>query len=110
MRSLAEKESRDGFVAAHIEEGLAFQIHKTRRARGWTKAELAERAGMTQERISRLEEPNYGRYTISTLQRLAAAFDVALIVRFAPFSQLVDHIVDLSAEDIAVPGFEEPTP
>ncbi len=40
--------------------------------------------------ISRYENPDYGRYLISTLLDLAAAFDVALVVHFAPFSELVE--------------------
>ena len=61
---------------------------------------------MTQEGVSRLESLDYGRYTLATLKKLASAFDVALVVRFEPFSQLVDSVVNLSPEDLAVPDFE----
>jgi hypothetical protein len=47
---------------------------------------------MNQNAISRLERPDYGKATLTTLRRLAAAMDVALIVRFVPFSELVDWI------------------
>ena len=64
--------------------------------------------------IYRLENPSYGKPTVSTLKRIAAAFDVALIVRFVPFGQLIDWatgtpFVDngLSPESLAVPSFSE---
>ena len=69
---------------------------------------------MNQNAISRLESPRYGRATIGTLKRLAAAFDVALAVRFVPFSHLVNWVsgtpfveYGLSTESLAVPSFEE---
>ena len=45
---------------------------------------------MTQPRISELETPGERKLTIETLLRLASAFDVALQVRFVPYSELVD--------------------
>jgi transcriptional regulator with XRE-family HTH domain len=107
IESLKDKESRDFYVESFIRNGLAFQIRAIREARGWTQGELGERAGgVKQETVSQLEDPNYGNFTLRTLRRLAAAFDVALSVRFEPFSRLVDYISDLSPESLAVPGFE----
>lgn len=104
--SLRDKEYRDAFVADHIDTGLAFQIRATREARGWSQKDLGRRAGMAQERVSVLEDPDYGKLTVTTLKRLASAFDTALVVRFVPFSQLVDWATDLSPESLAVPDFE----
>jgi transcriptional regulator with XRE-family HTH domain len=77
-----------------------------------SQEQLAEIAGMNQNAISRLENPFYGRPTITTLKRIAAVLDVALVVRFVPFSRLVDWVsgtpfVDsgLSMESTAVPSF-----
>jgi transcriptional regulator with XRE-family HTH domain len=103
--SLQDKEYRDLFVAEEIATGLPFQLRAMRQARGWSQQELAERAGMTQEGISRLESLNYGRFTLTTLKRLASAFDVALVVRFEPFGRLVDWAANMSPEDLAVPAF-----
>lgn len=104
--SLQDKEYRDLFVAEEIDTGLPFQIRALRKDRGWSQRELAERVGMTQEGVSRLENLNYGRFTIATLKRLASVFDVALVVRFEPFSRLVDWTASLSPEDLAVPDYE----
>ncbi len=104
--SLQDREYRQAFVSAQISSGLPFQIRTTREDRGWTQGELAERVGMSQEAISRLESFSYGKFTLSTLKRLAAAFDVALIVRFVPFSELVDWSANLTPQDLAVPAFD----
>jgi transcriptional regulator with XRE-family HTH domain len=104
--SLRDKQYRHQFASAVIRRGLAEQIREMRLRRGWTQADLANASGKVQETISQLENPNYGSYTIKTLQRLAEAFDVALIVRFAPFSELASWVTNMSAEDLAVPGFE----
>jgi transcriptional regulator with XRE-family HTH domain len=103
---LAKKDYRDRFVADHISLGLAFQIRAIRDGRGWSQKELGQRVGMAQETISLLENPNYGRFTLRTLKRLASAFDVALVVRFVPFSQLVAWETNLSTDDLTVPSFE----
>jgi transcriptional regulator with XRE-family HTH domain len=105
ISSLRDREYRTEWAADHT--GVAFQIRAMRAKRGWSQEELARRVGMAQERISRLEDANYGRYSLRTLKRLAAAFDVALIVRFAPFSAAVDHLAGLSPDDLYVPPFDD---
>jgi hypothetical protein len=37
---------------------------------------------------ARLENPNYGKHTLTTLKNIAAACDVALVVWFIPFGRL----------------------
>jgi hypothetical protein len=75
---------------------------------------LARNVEMNQNAISRLENPNYGKATLTTLRRVARAFDVALIVRFVPFSQLADWVsgtpyIDkgLSPETLRIPSFTQ---
>ena len=104
---LRDKEYRDTFVSEQINTGLAFQIRGLREQRGWTQAELGEKAGMAQARISVMEDANYSRFSLNTLKRLASALDVALVVRFAPFSELVNYFVDLNADSLKAPSFDE---
>jgi ribosome-binding protein aMBF1 (putative translation factor) len=85
-------EARVRFVESQLSKGLAFQLRALRDREGWSQVELAERAGMTQNAISRLENPHYGRATLTTLKRLAATYDVGLIVAFVPFSKLVNRV------------------
>ena len=68
---------------------------------------------MTPNNFSRLESPDYGKHTLSSLKRIADALDVALVVRFVPFSQYINWLsgtpqVDegLRPEALAVPSFE----
>ncbi|MGH6899454.1 MAG: helix-turn-helix domain-containing protein [Geminicoccaceae bacterium] len=102
---LSSKEFRDAFVAEHLKTGVAYQIRALREKRGWSQAELGRRAGKPQSAISRLEDPDYGRLSLKTLLELAAAFDVALLVQFAAFSELLKRFSNLSPEALAVPDF-----
>src|SRR5271163_3224325 len=79
---------RRSFVDAHISNTIAAQIAAMREDRKWTQTALAEKAGMKQSRISALEDPDFENVEIATLKRIAAACDVALTVRFIPFSEL----------------------
>lgn len=104
-QKMSHKEYRDNFVAAHLSTGIAAQIQTLREDRGLTQEQLGEKSGMTQARISLLESPGYDSYTFATLKRLATALDVAIIARFAAFSELVTWTADLSPQKLAVPSF-----
>jgi transcriptional regulator with XRE-family HTH domain len=106
------KHVRKQFVESHINKTLAHQIRATRDRLGWSQERLAREVGMNQNAISRLESPDYGKPTITTLKRLAAALDVALVVRLVPFSELAYWVSGtsylnkgLSTESLAVPDF-----
>lgn len=60
-----------------------------------------------QETLSQWENPNYGNYTLRTLKKLAAAFDVGLLVRFVPFSELIHWTVRIKPERLAPPSFTQ---
>jgi len=107
-------DTRAKFVESHLNKGLAYQLRAMREARGLSQEELAQLVDMPQTAISRLESPDYGKQTITTLKRLAKVHDVALVVRFVPFSKLVDWVSGtpylengLSSNAMAVPSFEQ---
>lgn len=107
------REVRTRFVESNLSKNLAFQLRSLRDREDWSQEQLAEQVGMNQNAISRLENPFYGKATLTTLKRLAQAFDVALIVRFVPFGELVDWVsstprvnTGLSTEALNVPSFE----
>ena len=106
-KRLMNKKHRNAFVSAYIDETIPFQIRALREQdeRGWTQEELASHANMKQERISTLENPNYASYSLRILKQLAAAFDVALIVRFVPFGELAEWKLNLSSKSLEVPSF-----
>lgn len=102
-RSTDDQAYATAFVSAEIDTTLPFQLRAMRKQRGWTQQELADQINANQKTISDFENPNYARFTLTSLKKIAAAFDVALIVRFAPFSELVDWAATLSADQVNVP-------
>lgn len=107
MALLKDKRYRDAFVSEYIDAGISFQIRALRKREGWTQKKLSELTGMKQERISVTENPNYSRFNIKTLKRIASAFEVAFIGRFVPISELVDWEINLSSEKLAPVSFEK---
>jgi transcriptional regulator with XRE-family HTH domain len=109
------KKDRAKLVDSNVGKGIAFQIRATRELRRWNQGDLANAVGgMGQNNISRLEDPDYGKHTISSLKRIAEALDVALVVRFVPFSQYIDWLSGtpyldegLRPEALAVSSFED---
>ena len=106
-KKLQSKKYRHSFVASQVGASVAAQIASTRMARGWTQNELARHANMSQVRISVLEDPGYENFSIKTLKRLAEALEIALIVRFAPFSEMLEWLSKLEPKNLAVPKFED---
>jgi transcriptional regulator with XRE-family HTH domain len=104
---LRDSEFRGHFTSDQVYELLAVQIRQLREKHRWTQAELGDRAGMQQVQVSRAENPDYKGTRISTLSKLADAFDVALIVRLAPFSELIDWVAKLSPESFRPASFDE---
>ena len=52
------------------------RIRETREARGWTQEELAERAGVTQGTISRIETGKVASLDLAVFEKLAKALGV----------------------------------
>ncbi len=102
-----DKGYRTAFVDAHIGNTIAMQIYALRKHRNWSQSELARESGMQQARISVLEDPDYQAVTVTTLKRLAAAFDVALVVKFVPYGEVLTAIHDLPNENLQIPSFDE---
>ena len=106
LEELKSKGYREAFVAELIDTAIPFQIRALRKQRNWTQKELSNILGMKQERISVLEDPNYAKLSLSTLKRLASAFDIGLLVRFVPFSDLVKSELDLSPASLEVKSYK----
>src|SRR5260370_24240768 len=104
---LKNKEYRHGLVNAQIEIDLPLQIRALRKQLVGTQPDMATLTGMKQPRISAMEKPGGAHFTLETLRRLAEAFDVALIVRFAPFTELLDWSGKFNADTFRVRSFAE---
>jgi transcriptional regulator with XRE-family HTH domain len=107
LSSLKDKEYRKELAIEHINSTLAMQIRNLREENGWKQSELAARLGKNQGNISQWEDPDYGRYSLTTLKDMATAFDVALLVKFIPFSELVEDMVNISETRLSPPGFSK---
>ena len=105
--------ARHKLVESHLSRTIAYQVRAIRERLGWSQAQLAEEVGSNQNAIYRLESPHYGKATLTTLKKVATAMDVALVVRFVPFSELIDWVSGTPRIDngldyamLAAPAFE----
>ncbi|MBI3694991.1 MAG: XRE family transcriptional regulator [Acidobacteria bacterium] len=73
-----------GIAAARINMEIAEMIYDARTKAGLSQRELAELIGSKQPVIARLEDADYGGHSLTMLQRIAAALEHRLEVRFAP--------------------------
>src|SRR5262249_15776997 len=105
IAGLKDKPFREAFVAAEISTTLPFQIRSIRDKRAWPQGKLAPLSRHAQATISKMERAGYDQFTLTTLKRLASAFDCGLLVRFVPFSQLVDWSHSMLSEQMDVPSF-----
>jgi len=99
-KEFKDKEYAHAYVKEFLNASIATQIKVLREQRGWEQQELASITGMRQPRISLLENINYSMWSISTLQKLAEAFDVTLIVSFETFSDRITDMHNLSRESL----------
>lgn len=109
VEKLRDPEYQKAFVASQINVGIPFQIRALLKTRGKKQDWLVKRTGMLQPRISGLMTPGKTRPNIETLRRIAEAFECGLIVRFAPFSELVRWSEAFDPETFSVPTFDNDT-
>jgi len=106
-RSWADRESRQCYAEAAVEQGLAYQIRVNRERREMSQRELGKIVGTRQSAISRMEDPDYGSQSIPKLLKVAHAFDCALLVKLVPFSMLAVEAEHLSEDDLYAAGYDE---
>ena len=110
LEELKNKKFREAYVAEHVKTSVPIQIYLLREQRHWSQNQLAERAKTSQTVISRLEDLDYGKLSISTLLKLASAFDIALLVKFIPFTRLLEEFKNNSPEALSAKSFSEELP
>lgn len=99
-----DREYREAYMEAAVEQGVAWQIRINRSLRKMTQSDLATKIGSTPSGVSRLEDPEYGAHSLETLKQIAKAFDAALSVKFISYGELADDSARLSETDqYAVP-------
>lgn len=103
-----DAEFRHEYVNSFHDSKLAAQIAAFRKAAGMTQVQLAERLGTAQSRVSAIESGDYSSWSLSTLRKLAEAFDVALAVEFVSFKNAVGRIEKSGPQDFRIqPGYQE---
>ncbi len=81
---LKDPQVREEYDALGPEFQIAAEIIRARMKAKVTQVELARRIGTKSTAISRLESPNYGKVSISTLRKVANALDCELEVHLLP--------------------------
>ena len=108
FRRMKDKPSaRRAYVEAEVVTHLAHQIRAIRCQRGWSQLDLAAHLKTTQATISRLENPSYGRVTLSTLFALSSAFDTGLRVEFVSLITMLSETFAPSVDRREVSAFED---
>jgi len=81
-KHLKDKEFAERFKQAGEAWGVALQLAALRKKSGLSQKELAERAGTSQQQISRLESPSYEGYSLSMLRRVAGVLGARVRIEF----------------------------
>lgn len=99
-------EARRQYAADLLNAYIALQIKTLRQQRKWSQAQLARRAGKHQSQISEMESIDCSSWKVSELLKLAAAFDIALVVSFESFGDFLDDATHLGRPALERPSFK----
>ena len=80
-RRMSEPGAAEAYQAAQLAVELGRAVRELRERRGWSQSQLASTAGMTQSAVARFEAGGTVP-TLAVLERLAAALEVSLSVKF----------------------------
>jgi transcriptional regulator with XRE-family HTH domain len=75
-------------------------VRALRRRRGWTQEQLAEKCGLAQTAISRIERGFGDRFTVQTLARVVAALGARISVRLLSQGEDLDRLLDAGHAEI----------
>lgn len=77
---------KEGLDKAEQAWDIAFQIRDLREKADLTQKQLAALVGTKQSNIARIENADYTRYTLTTLEKITKALKAKLEVRIIPAS------------------------
>ena len=87
-RQMADPEFRRVYAEEAAKKELWLQLVEARQAAGLTQAQMAERLGVSQSQVAKIEKRGYEAYTLTTLRRYVQAlgddFTLEVRVRHAP--------------------------
>lgn len=105
----ADRDYRRGFYRSQVGGTLAAQIFRLRKKAGLSQTELAARIGSSQSQVSAWEG-SCDSTSLGSLFKIADAFDVGLIVKFAPFNEIASEAVSHELINLVVPSFASDCP
>jgi transcriptional regulator with XRE-family HTH domain len=102
-----DEDYRHIYTNGLIDSKIATQLKVLREEIFGTQERLAEKAGMRQARISVMEDVNYSSWSLSTLRRLAKAFDLYVDVEFKEFGTIGRQLDELSRNYLSRRPFKD---
>lgn len=102
-----KKEARAAYVRSKLSVLLPAQIRALRLRRGKSQTEFGHDAEMKQARISALERIGAANFSVETLIQLASAFKVGLVIKFVPFSEMLQWENSFEADTFNVVSIEQ---
>ncbi len=100
------QEYREAYAEAFANEYLASQIQVLRKQRGWTQAQLGERIGSNQGRVSVYEDEEYGKWSLDTLRKIAAALGLWVKIGFESYGTLVHEAAHFHPDRLSRADFD----
>ena len=104
ITEFGDPEYAHAFMASHTVSTISAQVYWTRKLRGWTQEMLADRSGIAQARISKIEAGDFSSLTMATLNKLAQALDVNLRLEFEPFANAVESVCGQTKKNLELPS------
>jgi len=101
------QEYREAYAEAFCNEYLATQIQVLRKQYGWTQAELGQKIGSNQGRVSVYEAEDYGKWSLDTLRKMASVFGVWLKVSFESYGTLIHEAAHFQPQQLARKRYED---
>ncbi len=101
---LRSKKYRDSYLSSHIRMFLANQLASLQGE--MSQKEFGQLLGKPQPIVSRLQNPDYGKYSLQTLLDIASKLDVALIARFVDYPTFLKFTNDFSDEALRPAKFD----
>lgn len=98
-RLASDKEFCKEFFRIHVQHDIAEQIIFLRNKRQLRQIDLAERSGMKQSAVSRIEQADYASWNYQTLVRVVEALDARIKVRIEPLEEAILYFKETDKED-----------
>ncbi|MGO9769680.1 MAG: helix-turn-helix domain-containing protein [Roseiarcus sp.] len=99
------KAYRDSYVASFTRQFLSRQMREFRGK--MSQKEFGEKIDKQQTIVSRLEDPNYGKWTLQTLFDVASKLDITVLVRFVDFPSFLRDTIDRSRSTICPEPYDQ---